>query len=238
MTRLYVIGIGYRPLDKKASEAVHRSDIILANNSLLAVFREYKEYVDVKEKIKVLADVHETIAFIRSELLTADSKLHSISLLASGDPMFFGIGRVMIDEFGKDAVEILPDLSSIQVAFAKIKEPWHGAFLMSVHGGPDPAKRRKLEYELTDIPALLEKYDKIAILTDKINNPAIIAKTLFDSSALPRFRSSVFKIFVCEKLGYMDEHIFTGTPEDIAACSFAYPNVVIIKKENIIHDSK
>ena len=238
MTKIYVVGIGYRPLDEKASEAVYRSDIVLANNSLLTVFRKYKEYLDVKEKIKVLADVHETIAFIRSELLPADSKLHSLSLLASGDPMFFGIGRVIIDEFGKDTVEILPDLSSVQVAFARIKEPWHGAFLMSVHGGPDPVKRRKLEYELSDIPALLEKYDRIAILTDKINNPTIIAKTLFESSALPNFRASVIKMYVCEKLGYMDEHIFKGSPEDIAARSFAYPNVVIIKKENIIHDSK
>jgi len=237
MTKIYVVGIGYRPLDNKASEAVYRSDIILANNSLLAIFSKYKEYMDVKEKIKVLTDVRETIAFIRSDLLTADVN-RTIVLLASGDPMFFGIGRVIIDEFGKDAVEILPDLSSIQVAFARIKEPWHGAFLMSVHGGPDPVKRRKLEYELSDIPALLEKYDRIAILTDKINNPTIIAKTLFDSSALPYFRASVLKMYVCEKLGYMDEHIFKGTPEEIVGRSFAYPNVVIIKKETIINDTK
>jgi len=237
MTKIHIVGIGYRPLDQKASEVVYRSDIVLANNSLLAVFSKYKEYTDIKEKIKVLADVHETIAIIRSELLAVDSN-RTIVLLASGDPMFFGIGRVIIDEFGKDAVQILPDLSSIQVAFARIKEPWHGAFLMSVHGGPDPVKRRKLEYELNDIPALLKKHDKIAILTDKINNPTIIAKTLFDSSALPYFRASVLKMFVCEKLGYDDERITEGTPEEFASRSFAYPNVTIIKKENIINDPK
>ena len=235
MTKVYVVGIGYRPLDKKASDAVYGSDIILANTSLLAVFSKYKEYPDVKEKIRVLADVHETIAFIRSELLTADSQ-RTIVLLASGDPMFFGIGRVVIDEFGKDAVEILPDLSSIQVAFARIIEPWHGAFLMSLHGGPDPAKRRKLEYELTEIPALLEKYDKIAILTDKVNTPAEIAKSICRCEGTSPLHS--LKMFVCEKLGYDDERITQGTPEEVAARSFAYPNVVIIKKETITNDTK
>ena len=233
MTKVYVVGIGYRPLDKKASDAVYGSDIILANTSLLAVFSKYKEYPDVKEKIRVLADVHETIAFIRSELLTADSQ-RTIVLLASGDPMFFGIGRVVIDEFGKDAVEILPDLSSIQVAFARIKEPWHGAFLMSVHGGPDPVKRRKLEYELSDIPALLERYDKIAILTDRVNTPAEIARSICKGTS----PLHSLKMFVCEELGYDDERITEGTPREIAARSFVYPNVIVIKKENILNDPK
>ena len=236
MAKIHIIGIGYRPLDNKASDAVYRSDIILANSSLLAVFSKYKEYMDIKEKIKVLPGVHETIAFIRSELLSAGSRPRTISLLASGDPMFFGIGRVIIDEFGKDAVEILPDLSSIQVAFARIKEPWHGAFLMSLHGGPDPAKRRKLEYELTEIPALLEKYDKIAILTDKVNTPAEIAKSICRCEGTSPLHS--LKMFVCEKLGYDDERITQGTPEEVAARSFAYPNVVIIKKETITNDTK
>ena len=63
-----------------------------------------------------------------------------VVLLASGDPHIFGIGRRAVREFGKDAVEILPDLSSIQIAFSRIKESWDDAFLMSLHGGPDPEK--------------------------------------------------------------------------------------------------
>jgi precorrin-6Y C5,15-methyltransferase (decarboxylating) len=128
---------------------------------------------------------------------------------------------MVVKEFDKADVEILPDLSSIQVAFARIKEAWSEAFLMSLHGGPDPEKRRNFEYEIADIPELLEKHDKIGILTDKINNPSAIANKL---SAY----GSNLKMFVCERLGYADERITEGAPGDIAGQTFEHPNVVII----------
>ena len=176
MTKIHVIGIGYKPLDKGAREVILNSSVILASNRLFEVFQGYKEYEKVKDKVKVINNVDETIKFIHSSLVTRHSSL--ITLLASGDPLFFGIGRRAVREFGKDIVKILPDLSSIQMAFAKIREPWDDAFLMSLHGGPDPEKRRRLPYEITDIPSLLQRYHKIAILTDKENNPAKIARFL------------------------------------------------------------
>jgi precorrin-6Y C5,15-methyltransferase (decarboxylating) len=227
MNKFYVVGIGYRPLDKKASEAVHMSDIILANKSLLDIFSKYKEYESVKDKIMVLNSIHETMDYLRAHI-TAPA-LKTISLLAVGDPMFFGIGRVITEAFDKNIVEIFPDLSSVQVAFSRIKETWSDAFLISVHGGPDPENRRKLEYELSDIPSLLSSRNKIAILTDKVNSPIEIAKELMKPSAIS-CQLSALRMYVCEKLGYDDEKITEGTPEDISARSFAHPNVVIIIK--------
>jgi precorrin-6Y C5,15-methyltransferase (decarboxylating) len=62
----------------------------------------------------------------------------------------------------------------------------------------------------------------LAILTDRENNPAEIAKVLIHSHILSPI------IFVCEKLGDPDERIIKGAPDDIAAMSFLTPNVVII----------
>ena len=237
MSKLYVAGIGYRPFDKKTSEIIRRAGIILANDRLLEVFKEYEEYESVKKKVRIINNVYETIDFIKSEIRNLpagrqgqksacrQARSEIIALLASGDPLFFGIGRMVVKEFDKEEVEILPDLSSIQAAFAKIKEPWSDAFLMSLHRGPDPEKRRKPEYEITDIPMLLEKHDKIGILTDNINNPSSIAEVL-DSSLITHHSS--LSLFVCERLGYPDEKITEGTPEDIAGLSFEQPNVVII----------
>ena len=220
MNKIYVIGIGYRPLDKKAKDVVGKSDVILANNRLLEVFKGYEEYESVKDRIKVIGNIYEIIDYIRNNY-----KKQVLSLLASGDPMFFGIGRVLVDEFGRDAIEVFPDLSSIQVAFSRIRETSNNAFLMSLHGGPDPAKRRELEYEISDLPRLLEKHNKIAILTDKVNNPVEIAKVL-NSSLVTRHSSLI--IYVCERLGYPDEKITQGTTEEIVGMSFEHPNVVII----------
>ncbi len=223
MNKIHIIGIGFRPLDRKAGEAVLESEVVLTNNRLLEVFKNYEEYSRVKDKIIVHDSVYEMLDYIGNNY-----RGKKIALLAAGDPMFFGIGRLVIERFGKDVVEIYPDLSSVQVAFSKIPETSNNALMISLHGGPDPAKKRKPEYEIDAIPSLLATHNKIAILTDKVNNPAVIAKVLYESSALSHFRASALQMYVCERLGYADEKIIEGTPEEIARMSFADPNVVVI----------
>ncbi len=230
VNRLCIIGIGYRPLYEKAREIVLRSDVILASGRLFDIFRRYEEFKSVRDRVEVIDNVEATMNFIRScfagtEHGTSNLEGKTVVLLASGDPMFFGIGRRTVEEFGKVVVEVFPDLSSIQVAFSKIKEPWDDVFFMSLHGGPDPQKRRKLRHEKSDIPFLLAKHHKIAILTDKENNPGAIAKILAQS---PITNHQSLIMYVCEKLGYPDERITEGAPEDIAKGVFSDPNVVIL----------
>jgi len=222
VNKIHVVGIGFRPLEKRAKDIVLQSEAVLANNRLLDVFKEYDEYESVKDRIIVHGSVYETMDYINDNY-----KEQKISLLAAGDPMFFGIGRLVVERFGKDAVELFPDLSSLQVAFSKIRETSSGAYCISFHGGPDPAKRRKLEYELKDLPGLLGQYQKIGILTDKVNNPAVIAAEVLKRSAVS-VQPSALTFYVCEKIGYVDERITEGTAEEISRGSFDHPNVVII----------
>ncbi|MFZ6007944.1 MAG: precorrin-6y C5,15-methyltransferase (decarboxylating) subunit CbiE [Nitrospirota bacterium] len=228
--KLYVIGIGYKPLDKKAREIISRAGVILASNRLFEIFKGYDEFEAIKDKVKVINNVNETINFIHSLLRHSSTPASPIVLLASGDPMFFGIGRRAVKEFGRDMVEILPDLSSVQIAFSRIKEPWDDAFLMSLHGGPDPEKRRRLPYTINDIPSLLQRHNKVAILTDRENNPSEIAKIL---NLSPIAHSLLPVMYVCERLGYQDEKITEGSPEEIAGMTFSEPNVVIIQRSAI-----
>lgn len=226
--RLYIIGIGFKPLDERARSVLLNASHILVNDRLLEVFKRYDEYEMVSERVKMINNVDETIEFIKTNLLQPSALNLPIVLLAEGDPMFFGIGRRVVDEFGKDNVEIYPDLSSMQVAFSRIREPWSDAFFISLHGGPDPNRRRKLEYEIDDIPILLQSHHKIGILTDKENNPTRIAMVIKRS---PTACSLSPVMFVCERLGYPDERIIEGKPEDIAEMSFLTPNVLIILRQ-------
>lgn len=234
MNKVHVIGIGYRPLNERAREILLKADHVLTSNRLFEIFKRYDEFNELKEKVRMINRIDETMDFIRSNFQKA-----AVVLLASGDPLFFGIGRKVIGELGEDRVEVLPDLSSMQVAFSKIGETWDDAFLMSLHGGPDPEKRRRLPYEIDDIPALLKKHYKIAVLTDRENNPAEIARRVLGVT-----EDGQPKIFVCERLGYPDEKITSGTPGEIAGISFSDPNVVILinkeqgcKGENISKDA-
>lgn len=215
MSKVHVIGIGFRPLEKRAGDVVIQSDDVLVNSRLLEVFKGYAEYDEVKDKIIVHTSVYETLDYIADNY-----KQRKISLLAAGDPMFFGIGRLVVERLGHDDVEVFPDLSSIQVAFSRVRETSNNALFISLHGGPDPSKRRKMKHEITELPSLLKKHNKIAILTDKVNTPEKIAETLFKLSDV--------KIYVCEKIGYADEKIYEGTPKEIARQTFQHPNVVII----------
>jgi precorrin-6Y C5,15-methyltransferase (decarboxylating) len=225
--KIFVVGIGYRPLGKRAQDLVRKADVLLASSRLHDVFQQYDEYEAVKDRIKVINKVPDTISFIKewfsqSAIRNPQSAMSSLVLLASGDPLFFGIGRRMITEFCEENVEILPDLSSMQVAFARINEPWDDAVFISLHGGPDIAKRRALPYEAGDIPRLLEQSGKMGVLTDRENNPGVIARVLQSTS----YRECI--MYVCERLGYPDEKISRGTPEEIAGKSFSDPNVVIV----------
>ncbi len=217
---IYVIGVGYTPLSEEASGIVFDSDAILVSKRLNDVFMRYREYEQVTDRVRVINNVDNTLEFLHNNHTAL-----KITVLASGDPLFCGIGRRIAREFGKDSVMIIPDLSSMQVAFSRIKEPWDNALLMSLHGGPDPAKRRKTEYSPEDIPLLLERHGKIAILTDRVSNPPTIAG-IFRSAELVSKVKPIF--YVCERLGYEDEKITTGSPEEIEGLSFSDPNIVII----------
>jgi len=241
--KLYVVGIGYRPLGRRSQELVRSADIILASQRLAEVFQRYDEYEAAKDRIRVINKVPDTIGFIRewfsqSAIRNPQSEIASLVLLASGDPLFFGIGRRMIEEFGSERVEILPDLSSVQEAFARINVPWDDAFFMSLHGGPDIAKRRKLPYEVSDIPWLLERHGKMGILTDRENNPGVVARVLQSairthSTGSGQAAPSEIIMHVCERLGYSEEKIISGSIDEMAGRTFADPNVVIIMKERV-----
>jgi len=112
----------------------------------------------VKERIRVIDNIGETLNFMKVALNGDETS--TITLLASGDPMFSALGRRSLEDFGKDICEILPDMSSMQLAFARIKEPWDDALLMSLHGGPDPNRRRKLEYAVGDYPCTVSPSSK------------------------------------------------------------------------------
>ena len=215
MNRISVIGIGFKPLTQKAAQIILDADTIAANDGLMEVFKHYAEFEAVASRVKIINNVDETMQFVK-QAFAAGKKT---ALLASGDPLFNGIGRRAINDFGRDAVKIFPEVSSVQAAFAAIREPWDDAFLMSLHGGPDKTKRRRLPYSTGDVARLFALHGKLAILTDGVNTPQVIAAELGPGCI----------IYVCQRLGREDEKISSGSAREIAeAAAFDTPNVVIV----------
>ncbi len=217
-SKVYIIGIGFKPLTGRARELVLKAGAIVASRRLAQVFAGYPEYAGAKGRLVVINDVEETMAYLRK---TVGEEGEPLVLLASGDPLFYGIARRTIKEMGQGRVEIIQDLTSIQIAFCRIKESWNDALLISLHGrGRGRGKGRPPSYRLEDLPRLTEEQVKIAVLTDGVNNPARIAGILAGRDLV---------LYVCERLGYPDEAIISGSPEELAASAFREPAVVIIK---------
>jgi precorrin-6B methylase 1 len=43
VNKIHVVGIGFRPLDKRTAEVVRGADVVLANSRLLDVFKSYSD---------------------------------------------------------------------------------------------------------------------------------------------------------------------------------------------------
>ncbi|MBW4698386.1 MAG: precorrin-6y C5,15-methyltransferase (decarboxylating) subunit CbiE [Aphanocapsa lilacina HA4352-LM1] len=136
-------------------------------------------------------------------------------LLASGDPLYFGIGRLVIERFGRERVRFLPHLSAVQLACNRAKLPWQEAVVVSAHG----RSLEKLGEALRSLP------DLVAVLTDPVNTPARLARFVLDLAPV-----TPYKLWVCSHLGAEDEQVECLGCEQACERDFAEPNVVLLER--------
>ncbi|MGB8650136.1 MAG: precorrin-6y C5,15-methyltransferase (decarboxylating) subunit CbiE [Mycobacteriales bacterium] len=127
-------------------------------------------------------------------------------VLASGDPGFFGPLRRLRE--ATDDVEVLPALSSVQLAFARAGLPWDDALVVSAHGR-DP--RQALN--------ACRAHPKVAVLTGPGSGPAELGAALAGTNR---------RLLVCEHLGAPDERCTWVSPAEAAAAGWDEPNVVLV----------
>jgi len=176
--KIYLVGAGIKGWEgfgAKALEIINKGEILIAAQRHLEIFSDYHG-----EKI-VLDDLSVMLEFLRK----TDKR---VTVLASGDPNFFGLSRFLLRNLPKERIEIFANVTSMQYAFARIKEPWDDAVFVSVHG-------RGIKSAVDKIIAS----EKVAVLTDEKNSPAIIARELIKRGA------EGYIAWVCEDLGMPTE---------------------------------
>ena len=229
MSKIIIIGTGHdhlAPGGRQALAGCGAAFTALRFHHLLAGFQG---------EIHPIAPINDALAGMAKELAKGD-----VAVLASGDPLFFGIGRLLIDRFGRENIEILPAISAMQLAFARLKLPWQDAFFATLHGR-----------EIKNLAGVVLPHPKVCLLTDRKNSPDRIAQALSDDLAAKGIDPSTanIKIFVAENLGLPGERLTSGAIDEIAMGSFSDLNVMIIlrdlaedapfrlglKEEDIIH---
>jgi precorrin-6B C5,15-methyltransferase / cobalt-precorrin-6B C5,C15-methyltransferase len=204
-----IVGIG---LDGKEGITAKNRKTIEEATILVGSDRHLSYFLDLCVKKIVLGNFLEAIAEIEQHLN------ERVVVLVSGDPLFFGLGRLLLERFPSEKLEFYPHFSSTQLAFNKIKVPWQDAKIISLHG-------RSLD-EL--MPLLHQGIEKIAILTDETNDPRAIA-SFYLSLDLPTH----YDFWICENLGDSQEkisHFPASTLNKLVASStqFSTLNVVIL----------
>ena len=108
---IHIIGIGsdgLASLTARARELVTGADLLLGADNALDLLPEGRG-----ERVRIGPDLQEVV-----RLLEANLGRRRIAIVAVGDPLFYGVARYLCDRLGKDRFEVLPHVSSMQLAFA------------------------------------------------------------------------------------------------------------------------
>jgi precorrin-6Y C5,15-methyltransferase (decarboxylating) len=143
------------------------------------------------------------------DALASARALGRVVVAATGDPGFFGIGRLLAERFGTEELDVRPAASSVAVAFARLGLPWDDAVVASAHG-------RQLEAAV----AAVRGAPKAAVLASPENPPEAICAALAAGGGGPRGA-------VVSDLGGLNEQVVEGDLAQLAARAFPALSVVL-----------
>lgn len=206
-----VIGIGLEGIESLTNSVlkiVNQAEVLIGGDRHLKYF---SNHAAIKLRIN-------NLEIIIRDIREYQKKGENIVILATGDPLFFGIGRILLSNFLSEELEFYPHHSCIQLGFNRLKIPWQDAQFISLHG--------------RNIDSLIEGFkkgnEKIGILTDNNNNPLIIWQVYH------QLKTGIkYQFWLCENLGSHEEKItLIEKEEEINLESISPLNIVILIKKN------
>jgi len=202
-----VIGIGpdgLAGLSARSRELLLAAEVVFGSETTLRLLPELSA-----ERSPIGANLPDTVEKLRAILGTK-----RIALVATGDPLFYGTARYLCDKVGSEHFEVMPHVSSMQLAFARIKESWEDAFLT------DLAVR-----SLDDVLDKIRIAETVGLFTSEQHQPGRVCAELLGRGI------DYFTAFVCENLGGKDERITRGELADIRDMKFDPLNILILRRK-------
>ncbi|MBL8260340.1 MAG: precorrin-6y C5,15-methyltransferase (decarboxylating) subunit CbiE [Candidatus Competibacteraceae bacterium] len=202
---VHVIGLGTeaRALGRAARAALEQAELIIGASPHLAALPDLSA-----EQRPYPSPMSGLWAMLRA---SADRR---IAILASGDPLFYGIGMTLLRHLPSNHLVFHPNVSSLQAAFARLGRPWQDAQWLSLHGRP-----------LASLRAALQGNRLYGLLTDRDSSPVAIAQILVEAG----FGES--RLWVAEDLGADQERFRSFQADELTetAREFSPLNVVILE---------
>ncbi len=205
--KIHIIGIGSDGLagvTGRARELLTAADLVLGSDNALNILPELKA-----QRLRIGPDLGQVMQTLETNL----GKKRMV-VVAGGDPLFYGVARYLCDRLGKDKFEVIPHVSSMQLAFARIKESWEEAYLTNL-----------ATHSLDSVLDRIRTADIIGLFTSEEEGPPTIAKQLLARGI------DYFRAYVCENLGAPDERVTQAELAEIQDIEFAPLNVMILKRK-------
>jgi precorrin-6Y C5,15-methyltransferase (decarboxylating) len=206
-SKVCVIGIsagGAESLTVALRERVEKAEVLAGGERHLGYFPDFDG-----ERLPI---GHPLEAWVEA-VATAAAAGRQVVVVASGDPLFYGIGTRLLARLGADRLEFHPHATSLQLACARLGIPWEDAVWISIHARPFDNLRK-----------VLGRYARIGVLTDSCQTPEAICRWLVES------RIDEYEVAVLENLGAADERLIHGRPEALLGQTFAPLNVVLLMR--------
>lgn len=204
--KIYIIGLGedgLSGLTETAQRLIREAEVLIGENHTLALVPETPA-----ERIVVAADPEIAVAKIRE---AAGKK---IVVLAVGDPLFYGIARFFFDRLGGERFEVIPHVSTMQLAFARVKESWEDAVLLNLAGR-----------EISTVIEQIRVAEKVGLFTTEQWPPSAVAQALLNSGI------DYFLAYVCENLGAPNERVTRCELAELLGQQFSPLNVLILVRK-------
>jgi len=152
-----------------------------------------------------------------NELITwLKSQTTDVILISRGDPLWFGIGRILLENFSKEELSFYPSNTCIQLAFNKLKIPWQDSITVSIHGR-DSTKL---------IESLKAKPSSLAIITDSNNKSLeVVQKNLSELDLI-----DLYDFWLCEDLGFENENIRKLNLKESLPSNISSLNIAVLTK--------
>ena len=218
-----VIGVlddGAASLGATALAHLRHADLVIGGARTLALFDD-----DIAPSA-VRRDLTGQLGAVPEWIRGAREAQQRSVVLATGDPLCHGIASYLASRLCIEAIEVLPNVSTLQLACARVGLAWQDAKIVSIHAkdAGEWTQGAAPSHGLYALAQALRQHDRLAVLTSPDNTPDRIARLL-----LAEGQGEDFHLAVAERLCTADERVLADlSPAEAAQQTFADPNVVLL----------
>ena len=202
MNELVIAGAGSgnpKHLTREVAEALGSADVVCASKRFMNLVPNHTKFIELKKFADTFAEI--------------ERESGQVLMLVSGDPGLYSLLTLAKKRFPREAVRVLPGLSSMQILCAHARETWNDAVILSGHGRTLKAWR---------LLNAVERSRLVVLFCDKLTSPDRVCQHLAGLTC-------DVDVFIGANLGSESEQVLHGRPQDFITHDFPELSLMLVR---------